>query len=148
MSSSVSLLNIMIHFCMFTSYLALSFGDFTRLELSSILKAFILLLKRLGNRLWEGEQTNYPEIVFDSIKDNSSYLDLLLQNDTTTERPWYFAWYSEFLHTVSGLVAYDAVLAKMVGFMCEELQHERFGHARSDAMCAAVRVSDEACSIF
>ena len=112
-----------------------------RLELSSILKAFVLLLKRLGSRLWEGEPTNFPEVVFDSIKDNPSYLHLLLQTDKTTERPWYFAWYSEFLYTVSGLAAFDALLAKMIGFMCEELQHERFGDARPDAMCAAVRVS-------
>jgi hypothetical protein len=141
-------LNSIIHFACPRLMSYYHFGEPVHLELSSILKAFILLLKRLGSRVWEGEPANYPEVVFDSIKDNPSYLDLLLQTDTSKERPWYFAWYSEFLHTVSGFAAHDAVLAKMIGFMCEELQHERFGNARPDIMCAAVRVSRVICPRF
>jgi senataxin len=111
-------------------------------EFSDILKCLILLLKRMGSGLWEGEQLKYPEVTFDSIKDNQSYLDLLQNSTPSDERPWFFAWFSEYLHTISGSMVYGDVLAKMVGFMCEELQHERFKDARPAVMVSATRVSD------
>jgi len=37
---------------------------------------------------------------------------------------------------------YGDILAKMIDFMCEELQHERFQEARPTIMIAATRVGN------
>lgn len=113
----------------------------TYIEFSNILKCLIFLLKRLDSDIWKGEGLDYPEIVFDSIKDNLSYSALLSGLDPSVERPWVIAWYAEYLYTLGKHSAYKDVLPKMVGFMCGELQHERFHHLRPIFMVSATRVS-------
>lgn len=95
----------------------------------------------MGDQLWAGEGPEYPQVVFDAIKDNPSFAQLLQNLDLSSERPWFLGWFFEYLHTIRGLPVYGEVLAKIVDFMCEELQHERFGDARPIIMMSAVRVS-------
>jgi len=118
-------------------------SHYFRAEFPEILKCLILLLKRLGSSIWEGGESPYPGVVFDSIKDNPSYLELFCNIEPATERPWFLAWFWEYLHTINGLAAYGDVLAKMVGFMCEELQHERFQNSRPAIMVSATQVSPQ-----
>ncbi|EGN98396.1 hypothetical protein SERLA73DRAFT_109860 [Serpula lacrymans var. lacrymans S7.3] len=105
-----------------------------------ILRCLLFLLKRLGNGLWQGEGPEFPQVVFDAIKDNPSYCSLVQTVDVTTEKPWYLSWFTEYLNSLRELPIFGDVLAKMVDFLCEELQHERFEDARPMAMLAAVRL--------
>jgi senataxin len=99
----------------------------------------------MGNTFWQGEGPEYPRIVFDAIKDNLSYAELLQTVESTRDRPWFLSWFSEYLYTIRDLPIYGEVLAKMVDFMCEELQHERFQEVRPFVMVAATRVSPVLC---
>lgn len=110
-----------------------------------ILWCLVFLLKRLGTDFWQGEGPEFPQIVFDAVKDNPSYSELLLKVKPTGERPWILAWFPEYLHTIRKLAVYGEVLAKIIDFMCEELQHERFREARPVMMVSAIRVS---CSAY
>jgi len=95
----------------------------------------------MDSDFWKGEEVQYPQIVFDSVKDNPSYSDAFSHVKSVQEPPWFLGWFAEYLHTIKDLPAYAEVLAKMVGFMCEELQHERFQEARPIVMTAAIHVS-------
>jgi senataxin len=106
-----------------------------------ILKCFLFLLKRLGSNIWQGEGPEYPLVVFDAVKDNTSYSQLVQSIDPKGDRPWFLAWFPEFLHTLRDLPVYGDILAKMIDFMCEELQHERFHDARPTVMISSTRVS-------
>jgi senataxin len=102
----------------------------------------MFLLKRLNNGIWHGEGPEYPQVVFDAVKDNPSYSQLLQTVDPGGDRPWFLSWFSEYLQTLRDMPVYGDVLAKMIDFMCEELQHERFQEARPTIMIAATRVGN------
>jgi senataxin len=106
-----------------------------------IFRCLLILLKRAGNTFWQGEGPEYPQIVFDAIKDNPSYAELLRNVESAGDRPWFLSWFGEYLYAIRDLPVYGEILAKMVDFMCEELQHERFQEARPFVMIAATRVS-------
>lgn len=106
-----------------------------------ILRCLLFIIKRLGRGLWQGEGPEFPQIVFDAVKDNPSYSQLIQEIDPVGEKPWFLSWFSEYLQSVRELQVYGDVLAKMVDFMCEELQHERFKEARPIIMIAVTRVS-------
>lgn len=98
----------------------------------------MFLLKRLGRDTWRGESSEYSLVVFDAVKDNDSFLELL----SSAERPqWLLSYFSEFIHAVREVPSYGETLAKAVDFMCEELQHERFRDSRPAILLAAVQVS-------
>ncbi|KAG2155818.1 SEN1 N terminal-domain-containing protein [Suillus bovinus] len=107
---------------------------------SDILKCLLFLLKRLGNKLWQGEGPEYPQVVFDAIKDNPSFSDMLRDLKLAGEKPWFLSWFGEYLATISDSAIYRDVLARIVDFLCEELQHERFQEARPAIMYSAVRL--------
>ncbi|KAG2101040.1 SEN1 N terminal-domain-containing protein [Suillus discolor] len=107
---------------------------------SDILKCLLFLLKRLGNKLWQGEGPEYPQVVFDAIKDNPSFSDMLQDLKSAGEKPWFLSWFGEYLATISDSAIYKDVLARIVDFLCEELQHERFQEARPAIMYSAVRL--------
>lgn len=91
---------------------------------------------------WQGEGPEYPQIVFDAVKDNNSFSKLVESIDSaSTTSPWHLAWLPEYLNTIRDSPMYGEVLAKMADFMCGELQHERFGDSRPLVMVAATRVS-------
>lgn len=98
------------------------------------------ILKRVGAGIWEAEGPEFPQVVFDAIKDNPSYMNMISSSDPATDRPWFIYWLPEFLRTLADSSIYGDVLAKVVGFMCEELQHERFGDVRPMIMIAVTRV--------
>ncbi|KAI0320191.1 AAA domain-containing protein [Amylostereum chailletii] len=104
---------------------------------SEILRCLVLLLKRLGPALWAGQGADYPQVVFDAIRDNDSYPDLLETIDSAKSTPWYLLWFTEYIQSIWSCPAFENVLAKMVDFLCEEMQHDRFGDARPTIMVAA-----------
>ena len=105
-----------------------------------VLKTFLFVLKRAGAGIWEGEGPEFPQVVFDAIKDNPSYTTMISTSDPAADRPWFLYWLPEFLHTLIESPIYGDVLAKVVDFMCEELQHERFGDVRTTVMIVVTRV--------
>ncbi|KAL0961073.1 hypothetical protein HGRIS_014934 [Hohenbuehelia grisea] len=106
----------------------------------AVLQCFLLVLKRLGTGVWAGEGPEYPPIVFDSVKDNVSFLNSLSEIKPQGHNHWLLAWFAEYLRTVQEPAAYSNVLAKMADFMCEELQHERFRDVRPSIMVTATRL--------
>ena len=110
-------------------------------ELEHVLRCFILVLKRLNERLWLGEAPEYPQVVFDALKDNPSFNALIHTETSSSERtPWSLAWLSEYLAAIRNLPVYPEVLAKIMEYLYGELQHERFKDTRSLAMTAAAKV--------
>ncbi|THV05327.1 hypothetical protein K435DRAFT_774010 [Dendrothele bispora CBS 962.96] len=106
-----------------------------------VLHCFVLLLKRLNKQIWVGEGPEYPQVVFDAFKDNSSLVDLLQNSKLSSDKaPWFLSWFSELLSTLRDQPSYSAILAKMADFMCEELQHERFKTTRPLVMSYAARL--------
>jgi senataxin len=106
-----------------------------------VLQCLLLLLKRLSEKFWVGEGPEFPQVVFDSVKDNPSFSELLQNPGSSTERPWFLSWFREYLHTIRDLPVYGEVLVKIVDFLCEETQHERFRDARPSIMASAIYVS-------
>ncbi|EIN12594.1 hypothetical protein PUNSTDRAFT_118369 [Punctularia strigosozonata HHB-11173 SS5] len=104
-----------------------------------VLKCFLYLLQRLGSELWKGEKTEYPQVIFDAIKDNHRYVDLVASTRPGIEKPWHLGWYTEFLQSLWKHAQFPEILARMTGFVCEELQHERFEDVRPIIMLNAVR---------
>ncbi|TFK40652.1 SEN1 N terminal-domain-containing protein [Crucibulum laeve] len=109
-------------------------------QFEEILRCLHLLLKRLGDDFWAKETPEYSQIVFDAVKDNPSFLDLLRNISPGGQRPWFLAWFPEYLHTISKLGTYGDILAKMADFLCEEMQHERFREAQPMIMDTAARL--------
>lgn len=112
-----------------------------RVEFFDILRCLLFLVKRLGDQLWQGEGLEYPQVVFDAIKDNSSFSGMLQGLKSADEKPWFLSWFGEYLTSVSDSTIYGDILARIVDFLCEELQHERFQDARPAVMFSAIRVS-------
>ncbi|KAF8645168.1 hypothetical protein AX16_007996 [Volvariella volvacea WC 439] len=105
-----------------------------------VLRCLLFLLKRIGEQLWVGEGSEYPQVVFDSVKDNSSFLQMIQDFNCSADRPWFLSWLFEYLHTIRSLPVYGEVLAKIADFLCEELQHERFRDVRPIIMNVASRL--------
>lgn len=112
------------------------------IDFVDILRCLLFLLKRLGSNIWQGEGQEFPQVVFDAVKDNTSYSQLVQCIDPEGDRPWFLAWFPEFLQTLRDSPVYGDVLKKMVDFMCEELQHERFREARPTIMVASTKVGN------
>lgn len=104
-----------------------------------------LLLKSLKGDIWKGESVDYPQIVFDSIKDNPSYLDNILSQQLSEGNNWLLSIFSEFVLSLWDMQIFGDVLARVLAFFCVELQHERFGDKRPVAMNAATWVSTMVC---
>lgn len=94
--------------------------------------------------MWTSEAENYPKVVFDSVKDNPTFLSLLESSSQSADRQTLVAWIPELLHTIQQTATYGGVLAKAVDFLCEELQHERFKDTRPMVMKTGIQVSNEA----
>ncbi|KAG1848713.1 SEN1 N terminal-domain-containing protein [Suillus subalutaceus] len=103
-------------------------------------REFISFVALIGSQLWQGEGLEYPQVVFDAIKDNPSFSDMLQDLKSAGEKPWFLLWFGEYLATISDSAIYRDVLARIVDFLCEELQHERFQEARPAVMYSAIRL--------
>jgi senataxin len=95
----------------------------------------------MDKAFWVGEGPEFPKVVFDSVKDNPSFSQLLQSISSSIERPWFLSWFREYLHTIRDLPVYGEVLVKIADFLCEETQHERFQDARPSIMASALHVS-------
>lgn len=106
-----------------------------------ILHCFLYVLRRIGSELWAGDGPDYPKVVFDAIKDNPAYSRHLQRLGPSDNKAWFLHWFSDYLQSVWEFPIFDEMFAKMVDFLCEELQHERFQGARPKIMVAATVVS-------
>ena len=97
-------------------------------------------IKTLGNKLWSGESGDYPQVVFDAIKDNQSYIDLILAHDAQRERPWFLLFFWDYFRVVWDMPIFDDIFAKFAAFTCSDLQHERFKGKRPFVTMAALQV--------
>lgn len=94
----------------------------------TILRAFHLLLRRGGPNIWNQEPADFPRVTLDSIKDNPAFERLIInESDTDADT---FEWVQAFVDSIWTSAVFEDTLARLVGFMGEELQHERFGGAR------------------
>ncbi|KIK99636.1 hypothetical protein PAXRUDRAFT_822556 [Paxillus rubicundulus Ve08.2h10] len=109
-------------------------------QFAHILTSLLFLLKRLSADLWKGEGPEFPQVVFDAIKDNPSYIKLVEEVGPSDEKPWFLSWFGEYLWSLKDSGVFGDVLAKVVDLLCEELQHERFKEVRPTVMFAAIRL--------
>ncbi|KAI0061699.1 hypothetical protein BV25DRAFT_1948064, partial [Artomyces pyxidatus] len=109
----------------------------TGLQFPEILRCFVYLVRRSKGDLWKNDAADYPQVLFDAIKDNPSYSEHVQSLSPSEEKPWSLLWFYDYLQTISNSSIFGDVLAKMVDFLCEELQHERFQDARPIVMIAA-----------
>lgn len=110
------------------------------LEFADVLECLLLLLKRLGPDFWSGEGDEYPQVVFDAVKDNPAFATLLEKVGAGAEHSRCLALFAEYLHTIRKPHVFAEVLAKIIDFLCEEMQHERFGVSRPSTMNTAMLV--------
>lgn len=108
-------------------------------EFGPILRCFTLVMKRLGVRLWLGEGPEYPQVIFDSVKDNDVAMTQLLEG-SKEKNMWFLSWFVEYLFLIHDTAIYAQVVAKMTNYVCEELQVERFGDARPFVMSLAAKL--------
>lgn len=112
------------------------FADFL-----DVLRSFALLLKRSSKKFWVDDVTEFPQVVFDSVKDNSTFLNLIQETEISGDNAWILAWIPEFLFTLQDSAIYGDILTKAIDFFCEELQHEQFNDSRPHIMNKGVQVS-------
>ncbi|KAJ6508793.1 SEN1 N terminal-domain-containing protein [Mycena sanguinolenta] len=105
-----------------------------------ILLCFEYLTTHLARTFWEAEGPDYPQIIFDSIKENSSFSEMLLQPTSSSAEHPRLSWCSVYLAAIEGQPAQAEVIAKMADFLCEELQHERFRDARPAITVTAIKL--------
>lgn len=94
-------------------------------------------MRRLEAGLWVGEDPQYPRVVFDSIKDNPSFVSAI--ESSASKR--HITWFMEYLSFIKDPSIHSHVCLKMLSFLCEELQHERFSDLRPTIMDFAAAVS-------
>ena len=111
------------------------------LDFVEVLRNMLQVTKKLGKKLWTGENDDYPQVVFDSIKDNPRFVDLVLKYDPSEGKAWHLLLFLEIFRSLWDHPAYGDVLAKFAALTCEELQHERFESARPYITENAIRVS-------
>ncbi|KAJ3568749.1 hypothetical protein NP233_g5511 [Leucocoprinus birnbaumii] len=116
----------------------------TGIHFVEVLRCFNFLLKRLDVSFWANESPEYPLLVFDAIKNNNSFSQLVQNaqnNNSSNEKFWYLAWVHEYFHCVHKLEQiYRTVVAKIFDFLLEEFQHERFGDVRPLIFESATRL--------
>jgi hypothetical protein len=117
-------------------------------DFADVLRCYVFLLRRLGADFWSKESSDYPQVVFDAIKDNPSFADLTRDPGWKSNEPWLLVWFSNYLHSIWTWQIFDDVLVRMVDFLCEELQHERFQEARPACMIAATDVCLSPCLVM
>jgi senataxin len=94
----------------------------------TILRAFHLLLKGGGSNIWNREPADFAHITLDSIKDDPAFERMVINgNDNVADA---FEWVQVFVDSIWTSAVFEDTLARLVGFMGEELQHERFGDTR------------------
>ncbi|EJC98117.1 uncharacterized protein FOMMEDRAFT_97735 [Fomitiporia mediterranea MF3/22] len=109
-----------------------------------VLRCLLQTLKKLGNKIWSEESADYPQVVFDSIKDNPSYIDLIFAHNQQKEQAWFLMIFLEYLRSVWEMQIFEDIVARFAAFTCDELQHERFGQQRPLVMSIAMQILSSA----
>lgn len=93
----------------------------------------------MGAKIWsvEGNSPEYPTVIFDAIKDNKSFIAELEKLESPS---WLFNWFMDYLSTIWTLPVLGSVVAKMIDFLCDELQHEKFAAIHPFGILSAARV--------
>ena len=115
------------------------FSFFCKTDFVDVLRPLVVLLKRMGSEIWsvEGNSPEYPQVIFDAIKDNKSFIAELEKPEPP---PWLLGWFMDYLSTIWTLPVLGSVVAKMIDFLCDELQHERFAAIHPLGILTAARV--------
>ncbi|OSX59822.1 hypothetical protein POSPLADRAFT_1048291 [Postia placenta MAD-698-R-SB12] len=121
-------------------HLVISHLHDTANHFAEVLKSFLLILNRIGSTVWEGEGPEYPQVVFNSIKDNPRYLDALQGLSAVRRDNWMLSWMETYVKSIGGTPAFRDTLPVVMHFLCEELQHERFAELRPAAISMAARL--------
>ncbi|KZS90457.1 hypothetical protein SISNIDRAFT_180023 [Sistotremastrum niveocremeum HHB9708] len=129
-------------------YLKLSHTMFGHLHGSgasfqSVLRCSMQLVSDFGREVWVGEAEDYPQIVFDSIKDNLTFIKTFEAVPTESQKHGNLFWFPPFLRSIWSLPVLPDVLAKMSAFAFEELQHERFENSRPVSLNAILNTLSE-----
>ena len=95
----------------------------------------------MGAEIWsvEGNLPEYPRVIFDTIIGNKSFIAELEKPEPPS---WLLDWFADYLSTIRPFSALGDIVSKMVDFLCDELQHERFAaiHPLGVLTAATVRV--------
>ncbi|KAI0761963.1 SEN1 N terminal-domain-containing protein [Trametes elegans] len=106
-----------------------------------VLKCFVIVLRRMGPDTWQDEGPEYSHVVFNSIKDNTRYADILCNLPAPVPKDdWQLKWIEVYANSVGKLPAFKDILPSLLQFLCEELQHERFKGVRPNALSIASRL--------
>ncbi|EJU03106.1 hypothetical protein DACRYDRAFT_115362 [Dacryopinax primogenitus] len=90
-----------------------------------VLQCFVHILHEVTSSFWTSDSVEFSEVVYDSIKDNPAF-GRLLEAEAHIEEPWFLTCFQVLLLSVWDKPVFDPILAKVINFMSEELQHPRF----------------------
>ena len=111
------------------------------IDFIDVLKSFIIVLRRMGPDVWQGEGPEYAHVVFNSIKDNTRYAEILCSLSAPVPKDdWQLKWLEVYANAVGKLPVFKDILPSVLQFLCEQLQHVRFKAVRPNAMSIASRV--------
>lgn len=74
----------------------------------------------------------FPQVKIDALRDNPAYEALVRRNT----QPTLLQWYEGYIRSVWKKPILPDAIAKMLAFMCEDMQHRHF-----DVPCRAVAMS-------
>ncbi|THH01576.1 hypothetical protein EW026_g1165 [Hermanssonia centrifuga] len=109
------------------------------IDFLEVMKAFLVVLARIGPALWKDEGDEFPLVVFNTIKDNAKFSDHLLSLQPGQSH-WSITWMETFIKSLGDMQAFHSVFPLMIRYLCEELQHERFKDIRPDAFLVASKL--------
>ncbi|TBU62332.1 SEN1 N terminal-domain-containing protein [Dichomitus squalens] len=113
----------------------------TETHFIDVLKSFIIILRRMGPDAWQGEGPEYAHVVFNSIKDNTRFADILCNLPAPVAKDdWQLKWLEVYANSVGKLPVFKDILPTVLQFLCEQLQHVRYKVVRPVAMSIASRL--------
>lgn len=107
-------------------------------DFAHVLRSFALLLMRLKLDLFNDQDSGYPLVVFNTIKDNPRFEDLVANQSES----WSLEWILSFVEIAIKLPesGFADVFPIIIQCLCEQLQHTRFKDVRPRAIEVACKV--------
>ncbi|KAJ3513039.1 hypothetical protein NLJ89_g3171 [Agrocybe chaxingu] len=105
-----------------------------------VFKCFILLIKRLGNDLWSGDGPEAPLTVFESIKDNKSFIDSLESSTNPQGGTTYVSWFQEFILTIRDYSVYERLLDNVICFLSQNSHHKQLRQVQPELTKVAMNI--------
>lgn len=95
----------------------------------------------MGPGAWQDEGSEYAHVVFNSVKDNTRFGDVLCNLPAPVPKDdWQLKWLEVYANSVGKLPVFKDILPSILQFLCEQLQHARFKVVRPNAMIIASKV--------